>query len=367
MAEPLNLFSNHQKAYYFRDDMMRQPSVSVVSHLDNAVEDFACAAMLRLLLRGMAGRGLAAPVAVPEGSHVSIADKRALLYSIFASAGPGLLIDLARDVDAIRHEPIHQVLYAAHDAVDLIRRWQRLERYVHSHHKVAVLACDSQHLVLEHRSRRGRQGRPPHPFENLVVLGVLIGAIEALGHRDVRAHVEGVDLYPHRDGAALGALVQRGATAHWQLTWAGGAHRASGQVAERCPGNLCDALPWPALAQQVARVVLRDPGAQPRLGDVSKELNIASRTLQRSLAAHGLSFTDVNAEARLRAAAWWLVHSSISLAEIGFLSGFSDQPHFTRDFQKRVGITPARYRMACMTAPCRESPQNGSALALERA
>jgi AraC-like DNA-binding protein len=38
------------------------------------------------------------------------------------------------------------------------------------------------------------------------------------------------------------------------------------------------------------------------------------------------------------------VHTQSSFAEVGFLCGYSDQPHFTRDFQMRVGMTPGRYR-----------------------
>jgi tRNA A37 N6-isopentenylltransferase MiaA len=47
---------------------------------------------------------------------------------------------------------------------------------------------------------------------------------------------------------------------------------------------------------------------------------------------------------RSRMAAWRLLETQASLAEIGFLSGYSDQPHFTRDFRQLVGITPAQYR-----------------------
>ena len=47
---------------------------------------------------------------------------------------------------------------------------------------------------------------------------------------------------------------------------------------------------------------------------------------------------------RLRAAAWWLVRTDTPLAEVGFVCGYADQPHFTREFGRRVGLTPAAYR-----------------------
>jgi transcriptional regulator GlxA family with amidase domain len=46
----------------------------------------------------------------------------------------------------------------------------------------------------------------------------------------------------------------------------------------------------------------------------------------------------------VRAAAWWLLESDRSIAECGFLAGYSDQPHFTRDFGRRIGLAPGRYR-----------------------
>jgi len=36
----------------------------------------------------------------------------------------------------------------------------------------------------------------------------------------------------------------------------------------------------------------------------------------------------------------------LGLAEIAGRAGFSDQSHFTREFKRRFGITPGRYRLA---------------------
>ena len=62
------------------------------------------------------------------------------------------------------------------------------------------------------------------------------------------------------------------------------------------------------------------------------------------LAAHELTWSKVVAQARVRAAAWWLVETDRPIAETGFLAGYSDQPHFTRDFGHRTGLAPGRYR-----------------------
>lgn len=59
-----------------------------------------------------------------------------------------------------------------------------------------------------------------------------------------------------------------------------------------------------------------------------------------------LRFTGLAAQARVRHAAWQLIETGLSLAEIGFLCGYADQAHFTRDFGRRVGLSPERYRVA---------------------
>jgi AraC family transcriptional regulator len=47
---------------------------------------------------------------------------------------------------------------------------------------------------------------------------------------------------------------------------------------------------------------------------------------------------------RLDEAAMRLAESSRPLADIAAAAGFADQSHFTRQFSKRLGISPARYR-----------------------
>ena len=69
---------------------------------------------------------------------------------------------------------------------------------------------------------------------------------------------------------------------------------------------------------------------------------MSSRSLLRVLADHGLGDRDVLSEARSRMPAWRLLETTSSLAEVGYLSGYSDPPHFTRDFRLRVGATPAQ-------------------------
>ncbi|MDZ7865252.1 AraC family transcriptional regulator [Acidovorax sp.] len=327
-------------------------------------EDFASAAMVRLLVRAMAAQGLALPPGLPApaalvGSHVPLDCKRSVVQAVLAQGGPALLLQLARQVHLLRDDPVYRALMGASDVPGLLARWQRLERYVHSAHQVSVRA-QSLHspysLHLQHHARAGTGGTPQPP-ESLAVLGVLLGTCEALGVPGMAVHLgepggsdrPSLPLVPGADQATeLAKAIAQGHASHWTLHWQPGAaaHAPAGHGEQNPQATLCDALPWPPLAHRIARRVLHDPAGEHPVDELALSLGQARRTLQRHLATHGLSCRSIATEARTRAAAQWLLDTPHGIAEIGFACGFADQPHFTREFARQVGMTPARYRQA---------------------
>ncbi len=300
--------------------------------------DFASATMLRLLLRGMAARGLSTPLPLPEGARVAHQDKRRVVAAIVEQGGLSTLLALAREVRHIEGEPLHQVLVAALEPLDFMRRWQRLERYIHAVHSVRI-----EDAPTDGRLRLRHSGPAPQPAESLAVLGVLIGGFEALGAQGVQVQIAGHAVHPQADEDTLRRLAADDAMRVWQFRW----HALSPLPGKPCaPADLLAPLHWPPVALALASRQLADPADALRLAEVADGLGLSSRSLQRQLAAHGLSFRAVIAETRSRLAAWCLGSSSHGIAEIGFLCGFADQAHFTREFTRRVGLPPARYRQA---------------------
>lgn len=300
--------------------------------------DFASATMLRLLLRGMAAQGLSPPLPPPEGARVAHADKRRVVAAIVEQGGLSTLLALAREVRHIEGEPLHQVLVAAREPLEFMRRWQRLERYIHAEHRVLI-----EDAPAEGQIRLRHSGPAPQPAESLAVLGVLIGGFEALGTEDLRVQIGDHPVHPQVDEAVLATLAAGDTMRVWRLQW-----RVAGRPPRdrRAPADLLAPLRWPPLALALAHRQLADPAAALRLAEVAAGLGLSGRSLQRQLADHGLSFSAVIAETRSRLAAWYLGSSAYGIAEIGFLCGFADQAHFTREFSRRVGLPPARYRQA---------------------
>ena len=82
----------------------------------------------------------------------------------------------------------------------------------------------------------------------------------------------------------------------------------------------------------------------PRLEDVACQLGVGGRTLQRRLAELGHSYQSLVDEARREVALKLVGLGDHSLAEVAFLTGFSEQSSFTRAFKRWSGTTPKVYR-----------------------
>ncbi len=106
--------------------------------------------------------------------------------------------------------------------------------------------------------------------------------------------------------------------------------QADRSVAARVQGAVVDAL----------------PDGLPRASQVARRLGMSARTLQRRLGQDGQSFQALADGARRDAAESLLVGGDHSLAEVAFLTGFSDQSAFQRAFKRWTGRTPAAFREA---------------------
>lgn len=106
--------------------------------------------------------------------------------------------------------------------------------------------------------------------------------------------------------------------------------------------SLRDEAPVVARAKEAIARSLSE-GA-PRMADVARDLGFSVRSFHRRLSDHGVSFQALTEETRRELAEGLLRDEGHSLAEVAFLTGFSEQSSFTRAFKRWVGLTPASYR-----------------------
>ena len=91
-------------------------------------------------------------------------------------------------------------------------------------------------------------------------------------------------------------------------------------------------------------VVTRLARGLPDVDAVARHLAIAPRTLQRRLAAKGVSYQQVVDDVRRDAAERLLADPSLAVSQIGYLLGFSEPSAFHRAFKRWHDVTPQEYR-----------------------
>jgi AraC-like DNA-binding protein len=99
------------------------------------------------------------------------------------------------------------------------------------------------------------------------------------------------------------------------------------------------------LAVDVCRVLAsRLANGEMEIDIVARQLGMSTRTLQRRLAAAGLSYQELLEETRREAAERCMTNSSLSIGEIAYLLGYSEPAAFHRAFKRWTGVTPQAFR-----------------------
>jgi AraC-like DNA-binding protein len=300
------------------------------------MNDFASAAMLRLVAHGLRRQGLRPPppVAAQQG-RVALDDKRALLAGLWPSIGPA---GLARIGDAIRElpeEPTLRALVLATDPWDLLARWQRLERFVHSRHRTRTEALGPGRMRLQHVSQS--PGQRPTAAEDVLVFGLLVALCERVAGRPVQARPVGSRHWLRQDGQWRDGPWPQ-ALHTWELRW------DAGDVADVPRPPVAGPVSGDRWLEALHAALCADPGRPWRVDDLARASALSTRSLQRHLARRQLCFSGLLTAARVQCAADLLTSSGLSVAEVGYHCGFADQPHFSRQFRQATAMTPARYR-----------------------
>ncbi len=106
----------------------------------------------------------------------------------------------------------------------------------------------------------------------------------------------------------------------------------------------------PLLRDLLRRMTHLLQNGAPQASEIARDMGMSERTLYRRLAAEGRSYRDVLTEAQMTLAQSLLQGGDCSIAEIAFLTGFSEQSTFSRAFKRHVGQAPAQFR-AAVTSP----------------
>ncbi len=308
-------------------------------------EAFASTSMVALIVEALRAR---APHLVPEGpapdairaARSPMDQKRELLERVVAELGGQFVFEIGRHIDAFDFLPLLQAFLRSRDGEVLLQKWNRFERYGHGRHRTRMERRGPGHFVLE---RHATSGPPPGPAHDLFILGLVVALLERVGSASLGVALEPGGRELVRDGVRLDVppdLFDAG-TARWELRWTpeAAAHR---EAAARSPTQAAEDAG--ALGSRVRARLALDPARSWSVAEMARALATSERSLQRRLGAEGTSFSALVRAVRVAEACRLLERPATSLTEIGFLCGFSDAAHFSRDFRASVGATPSEFR-----------------------
>jgi AraC-like DNA-binding protein len=102
----------------------------------------------------------------------------------------------------------------------------------------------------------------------------------------------------------------------------------------------------PAWARELKEIIQDHIDTNLSLKELSKGLDISPSYLSREFSKYfeDLSFGDYIRKQRIEKAKDLMLTATYSLTEIAYLTGFSDQSHFTRIFKRYTGENPSAFR-----------------------
>lgn len=317
------------------------------------MKDFASAALYGLMLREFERQGIdveAIKAALQEKALtgnplVPLQQKRALLAAVYQRHGAAPLLAVGAGIERMSFEPVAHVLARAGSPLELIRRWQRLEKFVHSRHRVEIVEQASRAFTLRHVSLAA--GEPPLPAEDYLIAGLLRALLEAIGCEKLTLRIGGD-------------------TALWRMRWRRHVPRPGGLPAALSASAIDKApIMFAAATPEVSRVVDLVAGDTTRtwsVAEVAAAVRTSPRSLQRRLAGSSVTFKQLVRAVRTREACRLLTDTGFSPSEIGYWCGYSDQAHFSREFKRRTNASPMTFRKAFALAGRRglhkASPKN---------
>lgn len=122
------------------------------------------------------------------------------------------------------------------------------------------------------------------------------------------------------------------------------------QALEKYGAGLLDRLESTAIwSQKVTRLIGQRliKGQDPGMDVISKELAVSKRNLQLKLQSEQTSFRQLTEKVRKDIACEYLCKDDVTICDVAFMLGYSEQSGFNHAFKRWMGMTPRTYRQSC--------------------
>ena len=283
---------------------------------------------------------------VPAGTVVTSAKLRSIMLALEESNGPAVLVRLGRHLAAKEQEPILTMLRHSATPAVIADRWRRLEGYSHARAR-SEFSITGKSMSIH---RGVVRGQPPARVENLLLQGFLIGLLEAVGAENIDSTIlpsHGPAIRVMRKGRINNKLDFTGRGLRFRINWNSFEPVSSSYpFLANMPGTAPAIGAQRPIVRQLFAILEQDIGRSWTIDEVAAALETSGRTLQRRLQQAGSRFSDILRLVRVREACRLLCGTTLSVGEIGFWCGFTDNAHFSRDFRRLMAMPPSVYREA---------------------
>ena len=309
--------------------------------------DFSSGMLVQLILASFRRQGILEAVLPKEDIHLAGAPrvgldfKRNLLRTAFNTFGYAPILEAGFDIRLQHDSPMGYTLLKATSVNDLLNRFFRFEKYFHSKHRLAIRSEDEKSITLWHYSKTSVR---PEIYEDIVVAGLLAGILDRFGCRDLVLEIEGQPLIAR--GKVIRDISLPGDCSCFTVRWStvGPAHIPVFDGQNRFLNSLTAAGMGP-VSRKTGSLISSDPVRSWKVEDVAGEFGLSARSLQRRLTEEGTTFSKCVMAARCQCAVYYMTEEIDNLSAVGFLAGFSDAAHFSREFSKTMGILPSDFRI----------------------
>ncbi|RCK40137.1 AraC family transcriptional regulator [Thalassospira profundimaris] len=285
---------------------------------------------------------------VPEGTVMTAGRLRSVMLALEEAAGSYVLVKLGRHLALKEQAPVLTMLRYGGSPELIVERWRRLESYSHARGRTEF-ATTSRSLTLHRGTVRGQA---PSRVENLLLHGFIVGLLEAIGVEGITSVIlpsHGSAVTMVRNGKLVKVRDFAGRGLRWRISWQSFVPVSQGYpFMANMPGTAPSAVAGRPVVRKLVAMLENDVGRGWTIDDVARDMETSARTLQRRLQAANTRFSDLLRLTRVREACRLISGTDLSIGEIGYWCGFTDNAHFSRDFRRLVGMPPSVYREASL-------------------
>ena len=323
------------------------------------MREFAKSSMLGLILRHLKSE---VPHLLPDkllqadeirSVYVPAPLKREALEMVYSAGGPTALFSIGQGLKAGNFDPIWRAALSSGSVPVLLDKWLRFETYAHSHNRLRIDQVSDTKAMFQ---RYAVDGGSPTPAENLLICGVLVALLEAIGCVGLRCWLHGNsgDKKLIRDHSATISFDDSSLnlTKDWTICWTEfvpevAASHALSDIPKIPEHHLTDPTTRQRIQLMIA-LLSKDVSRLWKVSELARQAAMSTRGLQRTLAQAHLTFSSLVRMMRVHEATRLLKEEDVPLTAIAFCAGFSDSAHFSRDFRASTGVAPREFRKLLM-------------------